>query len=217
MHNLFPIGDDAMARPKGIRALALERGIPLNNRQVKNFREYGLLPDRTQAESHPEDIERLRQILAAAERAQTLDRRLFYLHDPDWPIPVDCVRKAVTEVANKIRIPDKKNRALYRCLQAKSQMMHGSKIQKTVPQSWRLPEKSEWSRILEWPTDDDFQTVYGSCRSEIIALSYRPGMRESDDFKLIPFEEMVVLLLLHQLSVPPQSLPMQTKETDPWP
>jgi hypothetical protein len=208
-----------MARPKGIRALALEKGIPLNNRQLKAFREYGLLPDRAEGESRPEDIERLKQILAAAEKAQTLDRRLFYLHDRDWPIPISRVRQAVQEVAAKLRnkAPDKKNRALYRCLQTRAQIVHGSKVHKSFPPEWRLPDRPEWSRILGWPSDDDFKTIFEWCRSEIIALSYVPGMRESADFQLAPFEDMVVLLLLHQLNIPSQEMNIHSKEADPWP
>lgn len=206
-----------MARSKGIRALAAEHDIPLNNRQLRQFREYGFLPDRAEGEAHPEDLDRLRQILAAAAKAQTYDRRLFYLHDPDWPIPTDCIRKAVTEVAPKIRTPDKKNRALYRCLQVRAEATHGSRSSKAIPPSWRLPDMSRWCEILAWPNESEFDAIYSWCRSEIISLSHTPGMRESPDFSVAPYEEMIVLLLLHQLSIPPQNFNAQKTENEPWP
>lgn len=206
-----------MARARGIRAQAFEADIPLSNQQLKQFRAYGLLPDREEGESDPRDVDRLRQILAAKDKAQSLDRRLFYLHDPNWPIPADCIRNAVREVAQKIRTPDKQNRALYRCLQMKSQITHGSKPQKTIPSSWKLPPKDEWRRILSWPGDEDFKAIYEWCRSEIIALAYVPGMRDTEDFQTSPFEEMVVLMMLHQLSLPPQTMHRESKELDPWP
>lgn len=206
-----------MARPKGIRGLAEEHDIPLSDDQVKNFRVYGLLPDRDDGEVQLEDLDRLRQIRAAKARAFALDRRLFYLHDPRWPIPIGCVRRAANEVAQKIQNAYKKNRALYRCLQVRAEATHGSKASKSIPSSWRLPNKPKWSEILAWPNDDEFDQIYVWCRSEIRSLAYTPGMRESEDFNVAPYEEMLVLLLLHQLSLPPQNTCVQATETTPWP
>lgn len=217
MYNLFLIGDLRMARSKGIRGLAADEGIPLNNRQLKQFREYGLLPDRPEGESDPSDLQRLKQILEAAAKAQTLDRRLFYLHDSEFSIETRFVRRAVYEVASKIRTPVKKNRALYRCLQLRSTRMQAAQEVKSIPDSWRLQEQYSWSDILSWLNDDEFRSIYEWCRSEIIALAYVPGMRESEDFLIAPFEEMVVLLLLHQLSIPPQSAIVAATEAEPWP
>lgn len=206
-----------MARAKGIRGLAYEAGIPLSNDQLKQFRNYGLLPPRDDAESNSKVLLRLQQIFAAKEKAQTLDRRLFYLHDSNWPIETEYIRKAANEVADKIRTPDKKNRALYRCFQVRASLVQDIKPQKAIPESWRLPAKETWGEILGWPSDEDFRTIYEWCRTEIIALAYVPVMRETEDFAIVPYEEMVVLMLLHQLSIPSQPAIVAAEEAEPWP
>lgn len=206
-----------MARARGIRALAEENGIPLNDRQVKRFREYGLLPDRAPGEACRTDLERLRQILDAKTKARPLNRRLFYLHGARWPIPIPCVRRAVGEVAMSITAADKKNRALYRALQYRSRVTLDARAVREIPSSWRLPDKTAWPDILAWPTHEEFAQTYGWARSEIVALAHVPGMRESEHFQAAPFEEFIVLLLVHQLSLAPQTVRIESTEVEPWP
>lgn len=101
--------------------------------------------------------------------------------------------------------PPTKLRAIYRAYRLRyGEITLPHALKAKLPPEWRLPETALWQDRLRWPSDDEFEMIAGTTYHDAFALTSDPIVKQSHFIDDIPFEEVVILLMTRQLSIPAQ-------------
>ena len=195
-----------------LRQRAGQRGAPVSGKQFASYQDWGLIPERLEGGWIATDVERLIRIRELETEARSLNRRVILLRDLRWPTPPAKLRQAMIETIPSITSPKVKMRRLYRALRIRhGEVTIARAARLTLPADWRLPSKHEWQDIFRWPNDEEFEQIAGPVDFDAHALTQNRVVKQSEFIAGIPFEEVVILLMTRQLTIPPQTFPAPEK------
>lgn len=191
-----------------LRQRAEGRGTPVSGKQFRSYQEWGLIPERPGGGWIDADVERLVRIRQLRAQALSMHRRVILLRDLRWPTPPAKLRQAMIETIPSIKSPKKKTTALYRAVRIRhGEVSIAKAVRIRLPPDWGPPERAAWQDVFRWPEDANFDLIAGSVYSDVHALVQSPLVTQSTLLADIPFEEVVILLMTRQLSLPPQIFP----------
>jgi hypothetical protein len=105
--------------------------------------------------------------------------------------------------------------AVYRALRVRHGEVTVAKAARlAIPPDWRLPDIDTWRQRLGWPTEEEFEQIVGSVYFDAQALMANPIVQRAEFLGDVPFEEVVILLMTRQLTIPPQVLPADDGRED---
>jgi hypothetical protein len=200
---------------KRISKTALREAAGLSAKQFRDIQAWGLIPERPDGGWVEADVERLRQVRDLGASVRSYHRRAIRLQDARWPIPGDKLRQAMIDTLPSIEAPKKKMRALYRALQVRYGHVSSANADRLrVPATWRLPDPTAWAEVFRWPTDGEFSQIGNSVWADAQSLVSSPLVTRSGLLEGIPMEEIAILLMTRQLTLPEQSFPDAPSTTD---
>ncbi|HVR87944.1 MAG TPA: hypothetical protein VHG53_00170 [Candidatus Limnocylindria bacterium] len=187
-----------------LRKAAAEKGCDVGHGQFAGYLRWGLLPDPENGRWSPMTVDRLIEIGNAGKRARRLERRAVLLGVPN----PEKRRKAMVALARIMKAPKLKVRRLQRAAakleaQPAPTDVYGNPVywRPQPPKTWRLPEPSSWPSVLNDPlTRERFEWI--SLAAYYSAEALLVHEEELDDvLKRIPREEVVLLLVIQELSM----------------
>lgn len=191
-----------------LRQRAERLGKPVSGKQFGAYQELGLIPEQPGGGWIDADVERLVRIRTLEKNARSLNRRVILLRDLRWPTPAAKLRQAMIETIPSIRSPKKKATALYRAVRIRHGELSIAKAARLrLPAGWGPPEPAAWQDVFRWPKDTGFELIVGPVYSDVHALTQNPLVIQSGFLADIPYEELIILLMTRQLSLPPQIFP----------
>ncbi len=202
-----------------LRQRAERLGKPVSGKQFGAYQEWGLIPEQPDGGWIDADVERLVRIRALEAQARSLNRRVILLRDLRWPTPPEKLRQAMIETIPSIRSPKKKTTALYRALRIRHGDVSIAKAARLrLPAEWGPQEAASWQDVFRWPEDHEFELIAGPVYSDVHALVQNPLVIQSGFLADIPYEELIILLMTRQLSLPPQIFPElpQAQDMEDW-
>ena len=195
---------DVMLSESKLRMIAESRGYPVNHKQFVAYRDVGLIPaaDPVSKRWPPETVDQLVRIRELGRTVRSLSRRVLLLrHGFGFQdLPAAAIRRAMIDVIPTIQQPMHK---LQRVNVAILLMEGGETAQNAAT---RPP-----TRLADLPAYDTWMGVLERADLELVA-NWLPGCywhatvamdvsrrwdRSLDD---IPYEEMVIMLMIHKLA-----------------
>lgn len=188
-----------------LRQEAERRGVPVSGKQFGHVVRWGLLPERAPGRWQRGDVERLIEVVSLGKEVRQLHRRVILLRNLNWPTPPDLLRQAMIDTIPSIAAPQRKTLALYHAIQLRYGLMTEAQVARLpIPPSWRPLPTSEWQQRFRWPTSEEFEYIAGPVYTDERALRYNPLVDRSGILAPIPKEELIILLMTRQLSLPSQ-------------
>jgi hypothetical protein len=198
-----------------LRQRAEQRGWPVSGKQLATYQEWGLMPERLGGGWVDADVERLVRIRELDGQARSMNRRVILLRDVRWPTPSAKLRQAMLETIPSLTAPKAKMLAVYRALRVRHGEVTVAKAARmAIPTDWRLPDIDSWRQCFGWPTDEEFEQIAGSVDFDAQALMANPIVQRAGFLSEIPLEEVVILLMTRQLTIPPQVFPADDDRED---
>lgn len=196
-----------------------EDPIGVSDGQLKDWRDWGLL---VQDADGLWDANTVEKVVRIHELGKTLDaypRRVIFLNaetfrvlppipgreadgdqsEPFFHIPPECLRRAMSDVAPRIRphlSSMKRVDAAVMAIPLASR--EPDSIKPRQQKSGKLPPREEWVSILESASADEFATRVGF-QYYVAALLRQFGKDADHDLSDIPFDYQIVLLTIRDL------------------
>lgn len=184
-----------------LRIQAGADGEPLSDEQIENWQRWGVLRDPPDGRWSQADVARARQIREMGRDVRSIPRRAVRLFDLSYPTSPGKLRESMIAVAKSTSAPVRKMSRI-----ASAVRLHygderaRSSRNRSRPEKWRIPSEP-WESILGRFNDDDFRLIAGSELSQARSLTLNPTVTKSGVLAGIPFEEIAVLLTIHQLTI----------------
>jgi hypothetical protein len=206
----------ALVTGSKLRQLAEDQGVPVSGKQLNDAIYAGLLPERVPGGWWEEDVERLVEVVTLGKSLRPLHRRVIRLRNFRWPTPPEKLRQAMIDTIPSITAPQRKSLALYRVTQLRYGLRTEAQVKRlAIPADWRPLPVNQWQDRFRWPTADEFEAIAGPVYSDEHALRYDPAVSRAGLLDAIPMEELIVLIMTRQLSLPapfPQLTPEEEAE-----
>jgi hypothetical protein len=205
-----------------VRLCLRDHQIEISNDQLMDWRDWGLLHQRQDGLWPAVTVSQIVRILELSQTVRSRARQVIqlkmesshplpgqdlksergYLSEEFFRIPAEPLRKAMLDVARKIKPYKRKMKQMELWIAAYSARHEPSPMDRftKLPSGWKTPPREDWCDIL---TDAPLEQFQQTAEMQYVFVSILPSYLSGSDINLaaIPLDEQIVLLTIRELSV----------------